>query len=1777
MSKRIGSVYLELDKKMTESSFKGLEGIVNKVANNLKPITLKLNTKETTKEFNELSKVLKDISSNINKINTSKLAGNSDGAQKAKDQAKAYKELMQVFERYQHYQKSLAKLDETKDPFGYKNAAKYADEYSKKLDEVYRKNEKILSQTQKDEFQRKRQLLNESLAETNAKGTDKALAQVNAAAAKEQAQAIRDQAAAQRDAADAEQDRANGLSSLESRILSMVSLTAVLTASVRQLRQMVQTTIELDSAMTQLRIVTNNSEAEYAAYGTQMSRTAQEIGASITDLVDSTTVFARLGYSLDESSELSRLTAMLHNVGDIDVSSAQNALTAITKAFADAGTNIEASMDKMVVVGNNFPISVAQLAEGMNNAGSALAAAGNSFDQSIALLTAANTTIQNISKSSTGLRTIAARIRKTTTELDDLGEVVNEAKYQSVLDLLTGHGVKLTENGEYRSTYDILKDIADIWDRLSSMDQAAIAEQLAGNRQQNVFYSIINQFHEAEDAMVAMQNSQGAMAAANEEFMNSIQAHINSFQAAYQQLSSTVIDSDLTKGIIDFGTSAINVLTKVFDFLDKIGVVLPAISGGLTALFSHIGGKIGKQALDGLGITDAIKNVKNLITAASGAKSLFGAEGILGTIFGSLGTAGKIGLIVTALTAAYTIIKKIAEYAHSFTYDAQVEKVKELTDSYNEMFGAGSRYDELTKKQRVLTDAEREELEVLETLNRERAREITSEKKEQYNRFRKEQDSYFDNIGYETAADGTIFPSVEKVKTADDRLNQYTSTLSKLNSEYENHQASAEEYWHGLDELFINGRGYYEELKGYEALIAGDDTLPKLAQSEQAYIKWYEDLKTLHKDYSEYMSDPVNIAKRNLEDFLAAEQAAGKDLYRDILPSKEYKKLEEDLLNAIESTTEAAEESGNKIKSASDKAKESLTNLWNAEDFADTKNELIELANSTDGISADSIIELANKNTQLKAILDETGISARFLANIVSHEVLTGDGFDLITDKALRIDAAMQAIIDRTEGAKAAIDAFNAATATDNADAATSYAQAYQKFFADWDAGRTGSTAVQAAVNTFFSPDQLEQMGWDLQTAGEQLSSKFFQAVFSTEGDPGANFASYVRDHYTEAWQDAVEITENADGTFDIAVTSAQALADAMGTDINVANAFIEAMGAWGTHLFATGEELENLATELGLVGANASSVESVVNAINALAIDGLDGTQIKATLDALSDAGYIDTSGIDNLDGKITEAVEKYNVLGSTKPDVEVTHNLDELDAHVDSSQKKIDGMHGTHITNTIEDRHITTGAGADNAHASGTKNAPGGRTLVNELGPELISQNGHAFIANGGKPAVVNLDRGAVVLNAADTRSALRGGGVSGVIGAMASGSRATFPSNYNPGGGGGGGSSSGKSSSSSSSSNSSSTKKEKTWFEQQYDYHKHLVEMDQELQSDFLDWLDEAYKKAYAEGIIDLEEYMQREEEVYKGRQDQFKDYISDLDYAIDMAKKAGANSEDVANMYQKMLDEINRALEIAFARGLDENDDYVQYLQNQWYNYYDNLKEAREDAQDDAMDAVDDLVQYRIKMLKQYIKNEVDALKERLSNLKDFYSKQKDLLKDVADTEDYLDEQAEKRKSVTDIESQLAMLDLDNSAWAQKRKAKLKEELADAQKELNKFERDHAIEVASDQLDAAYEVQERAINARIDELNDLADNPKALYDKALSDVRNNSVALYEEMIEFNNKYGLIPWLLHKVICVNNHTYMRGHLKAIYQNEWLRYQNGWCESRKNIWIAYGATLSA
>ncbi len=134
---------------------------------------------------------------------------------------------------------------------------------------------------------------------------------------------------------------------------------------------------------------------------------------------------------------------------------------------------------------------------------------------------------------------------------------------------------------------------------------------------------------------------------------------------------------------------------------------------------------------------------------------------------------------------------------------------------------------------------------------------------------------------------------------------------------------------------------------------------------------------------------------------------------------------------------------------------------------------------------------------------------------------------------------------------------------------------------------------------------------------------------------------------------------------------------------------------------------------------------------------------------------------------GEVVAYVENYEQANKRVEDTEkaVQEELDQLIPGVEEAKLEAQGfadMFKTAATNIGEVQAALEGLTFPNwpGFASGTKNAPGGPTLVNELGPELISENGKAYIANGGAPAVVNLSRGAIVLTAEETKTALKGG---------------------------------------------------------------------------------------------------------------------------------------------------------------------------------------------------------------------------------------------------------------------------------------------------------------------------------------------------------------------------------------------------------------------------------
>lgn len=311
---------------------------------------------------------------------------------------------------------------------------------------------------------------------------------------------------------------------------------------------------------------------------------------------------------------------------------------------------------------------------------------------------------------------------------------------------------------------------------------------------------------------------------------------------------------------------------------------------------------------------------------------------------------------------------------------------------------------------------------------------------------------------------------------------------------------------------------------------------------------------------------------------------------------------------------------------------------------------------------------------------------------------------------------------------------------------------------------------------------------------------------------------------------------------------------------------------------------------------------------------------------------------------------------------------------------------------------------------------------------------------------------------------------------------------------------------------SSGSSSSSKGKTWFEQQYAYHNHLVNMEQEKQQDYLNWLDSAYKQAYSQGIIDLDAYYKYEEEVYNGRKklagdtsNWFERQYKEHQHLLKMEK------EDEAT-YLKWLDS---AYKKAYAEGLITLDDYRKYQEE----IYEGIKKLK----DNAESAIKELINIRINMLKENISKEKEAIDKRLKNLKEFYDKQKEMLQDKYDKEKYLDEQNEKRKKVSDIQAEIEALRMDDSAKAQKRRVELAVDLKEAQKDLTDFEKEHSLKVAQDQLDTLYENKEKEANKNIEALEKKASSPKELYEQALNDIRNGSQTLYNQMINWNNVYG------------------------------------------------------
>lgn len=355
-----------------------------------------------------------------------------------------------------------------------------------------------------------------------------------------------------------------------------------------QLRRIPKEVYEIDTAMTNLYKVTDETSSKYNQFLDSASDSAHELGRSISSLVEQTANWAKLGFSLDEAEQLAKISSIYANVGEVDNDTAVSDMVTAMKAF-----NIEASdsitiVDKLNKLGNEYATSAAALGDGLSRSASAMATSGTDINKTLAMLTGGTEITQNASEFGNFLKVGSMRIRGMKGDLEALGEEVDEtvdsiSKVQTQILNRTGGKVNIFDDmGNFRDYYDIMEDIAEVYDDLNDPDKADLTEILFGKQRGNQGAALIQAFQSGriQKALEATLNAEGSAMQEQERWLESLEAKTQQFEAAFQSLSSTVLDSSLLKWFVDFGTGTVSTLDTI---IDKFGTLntMTTIGGGI--------------------------------------------------------------------------------------------------------------------------------------------------------------------------------------------------------------------------------------------------------------------------------------------------------------------------------------------------------------------------------------------------------------------------------------------------------------------------------------------------------------------------------------------------------------------------------------------------------------------------------------------------------------------------------------------------------------------------------------------------------------------------------------------------------------------------------------------------------------------------------------------------------------------------------------------------------------------------------------------------------------------------------------------------------------------------------------------------------------------------------------------------------------------------------------------------------------------------------------------
>ena len=356
------------------------------------------------------------------------------------------------------------------------------------------------------------------------------------------------------------------------------------------LLKMTSAVYEVDTKMTALGKATQETERKYLHFLDSANDSANRLGRSVSDLIRQTSGWAKSGFDIGNAAKLAETSSIYTNISGADNDAAVNSMSAAMNAFNIEAADSIAIVDKLNKLGREFTPTMENLGDGLSHSASALSDAGTGLDETLAMLAAGSDAAQDAAGFGDFLAISSMRLRGMKEELEQLGEHAHESadsinKVQSqILNHTDGKIDIFDDAGAFRDYYEIMEDIAGIYNTLSVSDRDSLADILFGSsdkakKQGNALIEAF-QSGQVQKALDASLNAQGSAMEAQEKWLGSLEAKTQQFEAAFQSLSNTVLDSDMLKWFLDLGTGGVKALDALTDKLGSFAT-LSTIGGGI--------------------------------------------------------------------------------------------------------------------------------------------------------------------------------------------------------------------------------------------------------------------------------------------------------------------------------------------------------------------------------------------------------------------------------------------------------------------------------------------------------------------------------------------------------------------------------------------------------------------------------------------------------------------------------------------------------------------------------------------------------------------------------------------------------------------------------------------------------------------------------------------------------------------------------------------------------------------------------------------------------------------------------------------------------------------------------------------------------------------------------------------------------------------------------------------------------------------------------------------